>query len=706
MRTALTSRHIGRVIRAYRTHPHHGRRPLSQEEVAAWFGVGQSKLSRIETGPRIDHLDLLIHMARVLRIPAQYLWFTLPDDHQAALDTALGNLDDAELACPRSEQTIVTGEILGARSSARTKVLLGAIHERTNTRVRYVPPAGAVDHLTEFLDSPSRVYVIKGPPGCGKTRLMYYLADALAARADFQLHSVDSWDTRRFNLASEILRYASISRGDDPPLALEEISVNLRRQCLIVVDGIKTQEQLNDIGRQLDGILRHVTADRLKYLLVIRTPPDTEISPFPVLAASVHEPRVQDRGESYRMLPWGISEARDAWNNSRGTCDPAFSDLPSSIQQLARVPLYMQLLKAAGHGVSPGEVNAYRLVDYCVRSILGASRQAGPGTEQAMKILADLAQSEAPDLVPRQLAPRQAYELLTESWDANYRSAIQPLVRTSSNGRPSFDHDVIREYFLANRIADIVMERGLSVATVGAFNELAGRATTSAMARGVFDFVVYCLDRSAPDLVTTVALAPTISVSTTLPLMIKLASGSAVFATDELVRMCANRCSQDSALELARSILATARAVKALGDDYASWIVDLLRRFGSEIWDDVVLAIEQSLDARAASQLLTSVDLDNAEAAAFFARHFFLFFGDEQDLTGSLESLLAHPDWRVRAALAEGLRDENCHTTPSRQSLWGGLCRMTIIRCGRQLRRLLEEVTDGRQAPPHYAHAR
>lgn len=106
--------------------------------------------------------------------------------------------------------------------------------------MRYVPPADAIDRLTEFLDSSSRVYVTKGPPGCGKTRLMHYLADALATKADFQLHSVDSWDTRHFNLAGEILQYASIPRGDDPPLTLETISVSLREQCLIVVDGIKT----------------------------------------------------------------------------------------------------------------------------------------------------------------------------------------------------------------------------------------------------------------------------------------------------------------------------------------------------------------------------------------------------------------------------------------------------------------------------------
>src|SRR5947207_844354 len=65
---AFASRHMGRVIRAFRLHPHHGRNPLSQEIVAGWLGITQSRLSRVENGPRIDQLDVLIHWARVLRI--------------------------------------------------------------------------------------------------------------------------------------------------------------------------------------------------------------------------------------------------------------------------------------------------------------------------------------------------------------------------------------------------------------------------------------------------------------------------------------------------------------------------------------------------------------------------------------------------------------------------------------------------------------
>jgi transcriptional regulator with XRE-family HTH domain len=86
MRDALASWHIGRVINAYRHHPFHGR-PLSQEAVAAWLGITQAQLSRIEHGAPIRNLDRLIYWATLLRIPAASLWFDLPgaarreDDH-------------------------------------------------------------------------------------------------------------------------------------------------------------------------------------------------------------------------------------------------------------------------------------------------------------------------------------------------------------------------------------------------------------------------------------------------------------------------------------------------------------------------------------------------------------------------------------------------------------------------------------------------
>ncbi len=80
LQEAFQQRHMGLVIRAYRRHRHHGRRGLAQHEVAAWAGVGQTQLSRLETGPPLLRLDQLIYWAQLLQIPEHYLWFKLPDE--------------------------------------------------------------------------------------------------------------------------------------------------------------------------------------------------------------------------------------------------------------------------------------------------------------------------------------------------------------------------------------------------------------------------------------------------------------------------------------------------------------------------------------------------------------------------------------------------------------------------------------------------
>src|ERR671931_442259 len=58
MRDALATGHIGKVVRAFRTHPYHGR-PISQSVAASWFFLTQAQLSRIESGPPVLDLDRL-----------------------------------------------------------------------------------------------------------------------------------------------------------------------------------------------------------------------------------------------------------------------------------------------------------------------------------------------------------------------------------------------------------------------------------------------------------------------------------------------------------------------------------------------------------------------------------------------------------------------------------------------------------------------
>jgi len=62
-REAFAAQHMGRVARAYRTHPHHyavyGPSGISQTLLGQWLTLRQPQISRFETGPTLQHLDTL-----------------------------------------------------------------------------------------------------------------------------------------------------------------------------------------------------------------------------------------------------------------------------------------------------------------------------------------------------------------------------------------------------------------------------------------------------------------------------------------------------------------------------------------------------------------------------------------------------------------------------------------------------------------------
>lgn len=658
LRTALRERHIGRVIRAYRTHPFHGRHALPQELVATWLATTQSQLSRLEHGPRVERLDQLIHVARVLRIPAPYLWFRMPEAHSAAMAAQLnenGVGGSARLSDSDALTVDVTQE-LGSASTTRTARLTAELTEQLHGSLRYVPPDGPLQQVREFVASGKRVCLVTGPPGCGKSSLMHYLSRDLTDVADVQLHFTDTWDLTSGELATEILRYASTVNDADALLTLENAAAGLQRPCVVILDGLSSQARLDEMGRQLDAVLRQVATASLKFVLVVRTPPDVEMSAFPVVAASIFRPDPRDNGSSLHLTAWDEARAKQVWDISRGEGDPQFSDLPASVRSLARTPLYMRLLMTAGYGGLPDGLNTFWMVDHCVQSILRAN---GELPDRSTEALCDLAQREAPELIPDQL--------LFEGDDRKPPPPRQVslFLRQGPRG-DTFEHDVVREYFLSIRIAERVLARGRSVTAVTALNELAAGAAASAVGRGVFDFVVCRLDAVNPAMLGAVAVAPTVSVTTTLPLMTRLAASvGAAFATPEVLRVCAGRCTQDNALELARGTLAIAAVRDALAAEYFPWLVGLLRKFGAAIWDDVVACLERTLTALDERDLIGAADLSNPDEATFFARYFFLFFGDDEEFLDTLRDLWDSPDWRVRSALGDALRDERSRGNPT-----------------------------------------
>lgn len=89
LREAFAAQHLGRISRAYRTHPHHhpvyGPAGVPQSLLGHWLGVQQPQISRIESGPPVKHLDTLQHWARTLRIPSDLLWFDVPGGNRHLL---------------------------------------------------------------------------------------------------------------------------------------------------------------------------------------------------------------------------------------------------------------------------------------------------------------------------------------------------------------------------------------------------------------------------------------------------------------------------------------------------------------------------------------------------------------------------------------------------------------------------------------------
>lgn len=564
-------------------------------------------------------------------------------------DAGLPPIGPAPAASMEVGEPVPEAARFAAGSSARTESLLVTLRAGGETPLPYLAPAGVEERVRDFLHSPSRVYVVKGPPGNGKTRLTHHLAARMRDRLDLQLHSVDVWGNRPVDLAAEILRYASLLTGEDSLLTVERVGAELSRPCLIVLDGVKSQAQADAVGRQVDALLRQVMSDLLRFVLIIRTPPEIDLSAYPVLAASVYTPESGLPGASYRLTPWQPAQAAGVWNSSRSPGQPRFGQLPLPVQQLARTPLYMELLRTAGldgrsdqFGTGRG---SYRLVDHCVQTIVA---MADPDTGTLTEQLADLAIRQAPEVVPSRLAGASEQRIGTEVVAADL-----PLLRASGTGGPTFSHDVLREYFLAYRIADCIIQSGRSTATVSALNELAAGAATTATARGVFDFTVCRLDVLAPDLLAGLAMSPTIRVDRTLPLLIDVVGAR---LGPEVLRAVARRCTQEHSVELSRSLVATPALAGALGDHYTGWVMDLLRRFGADIWSGLAGCVEQSLDAGQAGRLLAAANLDDPDEATFFARHYVLF-GDTRDPAEALGVLLSHQDWRVRAALAEGIPD-------------------------------------------------
>ncbi|ASU79141.1 hypothetical protein CDG81_13540 [Actinopolyspora erythraea] len=540
----------------------------------------------------------------------------------------------------------VASSNLGAGSASRTSMLLRSLHVN-DLPLRYSPPVDVVDDVLTFLAASARVFLLRGAAGTGKSHLAHYLSHNLSEQADFQLLTVSSWDLAAVDIAVEILRYAGISRGHDALLTLEQHAQRLSRPCVVVIDGISSHDEFALIGRQVDAILRQVTTSSLRFLLTVRTPPAVETTAHPLLHATLFKTAEQARS-GIELMPWPLEEARRRWDEARGADVSSFGCLPTGIQHLIRTPVYMRLALTASLETAGHDLNAYALLDRCVRTIIGSGTT---DPELAIPALTELARSQG--YLPSTISSSNGLETFPGS-------PVPPLVASAivrgyPHGRIEFTHEVLREFFLGTYIADKVGEYGRSVVAVTTLNELASHASTSGSVRSVLDLVIQRLDDRAPDLLEYIATAPTSSVSTTVPALMVMADGSR-FAKAEVLRGVAKRAEQERSIELCRALLASTALHKALGLSRTRWLLALLREFGTDLWPEITGFIERTFDAGDAYSLLDAADSSDGDETVFFARHFYLFFSETTSET--LAAFVGHPNWRVRAALASGISEE------------------------------------------------
>lgn len=104
-RAAFTSRHIGKVLKAYRNHPRHLHlfgKALNQELLGRWLGLNQAQISRLENASKPEqNIEILANYAEILHLPQHQLWFDLPG--QSRLNPPHSSIVSGTLIVPASQ---------------------------------------------------------------------------------------------------------------------------------------------------------------------------------------------------------------------------------------------------------------------------------------------------------------------------------------------------------------------------------------------------------------------------------------------------------------------------------------------------------------------------------------------------------------------------------------------------------------------------
>jgi transcriptional regulator with XRE-family HTH domain len=127
IRSPLLSQHFGRFLRAYRS----ARSPkVKQADLAAWLGITQGQLSKLERSPAAIHdLVKLQKWAEALHVPSDLLWFGKPQAEAGQPEAVSAETTDQELShVPRRD--LLKGAGFLAVSAASAGLLTNAPWQR------------------------------------------------------------------------------------------------------------------------------------------------------------------------------------------------------------------------------------------------------------------------------------------------------------------------------------------------------------------------------------------------------------------------------------------------------------------------------------------------------------------------------------------------------------------------------------------------
>lgn len=192
-RAAFESRHIGRVLKAYRNHPHHLNlfgKALTQELLGRWLGLTQAQVSKLEKGKPEQNLDILINYATTMRLPPSMLWFDLPGRSRQA--QAFEVAEDAIMEAAKESGRLLSWTESGAIGDLTIEQMVDEIQwiSRNYLRAPTAPLFGRTrllcDRIFELIPTcrkPSRMVELYGAAGWSLSLLGWISTDVGASHA-------------------------------------------------------------------------------------------------------------------------------------------------------------------------------------------------------------------------------------------------------------------------------------------------------------------------------------------------------------------------------------------------------------------------------------------------------------------------------------------------------------------------------------------